>query len=140
MRRIKWWQRTFGWNRWQSLYLNEVVNKWYCVQNENSENDYSSSSCFKPVCVSFFCWTQKKIFRRMLMDPIDFYSICFPTIEVNCLVTKPNKWFGTTRGWVNDDGIALSYHFCLMVIKHMLIRMSWPYFAECTSINALSLK
>jgi len=26
---------------------------------------YSPSSCFKPVWVSFFCWTQKKIFWRM---------------------------------------------------------------------------
>ncbi len=38
--------------------------------------------------ISFLCWTQKKIFWRMLlikqlMVPIDFHRISFPIIEVN---------------------------------------------------------
>ncbi len=49
---------------------------------------YSPSWCSKPVRVSFLCWTQKKIFWRMLvikqlMFPIDFHSISFPAMEVN---------------------------------------------------------
>jgi len=40
---------------------------------------YSPSSCFIPVWVSFFSWSQRKIFWRMstsrwLLDPIDFNS------------------------------------------------------------------
>jgi len=31
-------------------------------KNENSVIIYSHSSCCKPVWVSFFCWTQRKIF------------------------------------------------------------------------------
>ncbi len=41
---------------------------------------YSPSGYYKPVWVSFFCWTQKKIFWRIwvtkqLMVPIDFHSM-----------------------------------------------------------------
>jgi len=38
--------------------------KGYSTQNENSVISYSPSSCCKPVWVSFFCWTQRKIFWR----------------------------------------------------------------------------
>jgi len=52
------------------------------LQNENSVIFYSPSSCFKPLWICFFCWTQRKIFWRMpvtkqLIDPIDFNSIFF---------------------------------------------------------------
>ena len=66
------------WNICQQL----ISVKWlvHLVKNENSVIIYSLSSCFKPV--SFFCWTQKKIFWRMsitrqLMVAIDFHSIFF---------------------------------------------------------------
>jgi len=35
-------------------------------KNENSVIIYSPLSCCKPVGVSFFCWTQRKIFWRTM--------------------------------------------------------------------------
>ena len=86
--------------------------------NENSVIIYSPSSCFKPVCISFFCWTQKKIFWRMSVTSIEFF---FSTMEVNgvhqlsgyrhsskylllCSEEERNSYrFKTTWGRVNDD-------------------------------------
>jgi len=36
------------------------------VKNENSVSIYSPSCCSKPLCVYLFCWTQRKIFGRIL--------------------------------------------------------------------------
>ncbi len=78
--------------------------------------------------MSLFCWTQRKIFWRMweteqFWGTIDFHSILFSTMEVNCSPKQPryklsseylplcsaeqrNSYrFGTTWGWVNDDRI-----------------------------------
>ncbi len=80
--------------------------------------------------MSLFCWTQRKIFWRMweteqFWGTIDFHSILFPTMEVNCSPKQPgyklsseylplcsaeqrNSYrFGTTWGWVNDDRIFI---------------------------------
>jgi len=35
------------------------------LKNENSFIIYSPSTGFKPVWISIFCWTQRKIFWRM---------------------------------------------------------------------------
>ncbi len=47
----------------------ETVDTWRCSpsKNVNSAIIYSPSSCSKPVWISLFCWTQKKIFWRMLV-------------------------------------------------------------------------
>ncbi len=63
-------------------------------KNENSVIIYSSSSCSKPVWMSLFCRTQRKIFWRMweteqFWGTIDFHSICFPTMEVNGAPKQP---------------------------------------------------
>ncbi len=92
-------------------------------KNENSVIIYSPSSSSKPVWMSLFCWTQRKIFWRMweteqFWGTIDFHSIFFPMVPLNSLVTnflqnislcvRQNKEsFGTTWGWVNYDGILI---------------------------------
>ncbi len=99
-------------------------------KNENSVIIYSPSSSSKPVWMSLFCWTQRKIFWRMweteqFWGTIDFHSIFFPTMEVNGAPKQPgyklsSKYlplcsaeqrhsfrFGTTWGWVNDDSIFI---------------------------------
>ncbi len=97
---------------------------------------YSPSSSSKPVWMSLFCWTQRKIFWRMwetepFWGTIDFHSIWntivffFPTMEVNgapkqpgyklsskylplCSAEQRNSYrFGTTWGRVNDDRIYI---------------------------------
>jgi len=62
----------------QIIFVSDTVKKKYKNWNDNLRDEnqqhvilYPSSSCFKPVWGSFFCCTQKKIFWRMLMDPID---------------------------------------------------------------------
>ncbi len=80
--------------------------------------------------MSLFCWTQRKIFWRMweteqFWGTIDFHSILFSTMEVNCSPKQPryklsseylplcsaeqrNSYrFGTTWGWVNNDRIFI---------------------------------
>ncbi len=80
----------------------------------------------KPVWMSLFCWTQRKIFWRMWENRAALdHSICFPTEEVNGVPKQPgyklsskylplysaeqrNSYrFGTTWGWVNDDRIFI---------------------------------
>ncbi len=100
------------------------------VHPKNSVIIYSPTSSSKPVWMSLFCWTQRKIFWRMWVTEqfwgtIDFHSIFFPAMEVNgapkqpgyklfskylplCLAEQRNSYrFGTTWGWVNDDRIFI---------------------------------
>ncbi len=104
------------------------------TKNENSVI-YSPSSSSKPLWMSLFCWTQRKIFWRMweteqFWGTIDFHSIFSPPMEVNgapkqpgyklsskylllcsiSLCVRQNKErFGTTWGttWVNYDRIFI---------------------------------
>ncbi len=100
-------------------------------KNENSVIIYSPSNSSKPVWMSLFCWTQRKIFWRMreteqFWGTIDFHIILFSyTMEVNGAPKQPgyklsSKYlplcsaeqrhsyrFGTTWGWVNDDRIFI---------------------------------
>jgi len=68
---------------------------WLQYKIQNSVIIYSLSSCFKPVWVSFFCWTQRKIFWRtigtkQLFATIDFNSrkksLWKSVVPHNCLV------------------------------------------------------
>ncbi len=65
------------------------------LRDSSSQNEnlviYSPLSCSKPVGVSFFCWTLKKIFRKMLV--------------IKQLMVA--KWIGTSGGWVNDNRIFI---------------------------------
>ncbi len=93
-------------------------------------SSFTPSSSSKPVWMSLFCWTQRKIFWRMweteqFWGTIDLHSIFFPTMEVNGAPKQPgyklsSKYlplcsaeqrhsyrFGTTWGWVNDDRIFI---------------------------------
>ncbi len=52
------------------------------------------TSSSKPLWMSLFCWTQRKIFWRMweteqFWGTIDFHSIFFPTMEVNGAPKQP---------------------------------------------------
>ncbi len=102
-------------------------------KNENSVIIYSPSSSSKPVCMSLFCWTQRKIFWRMweteqFWETIDFHSIFFSYygtqwcpksawlqmfFKISLFVFGRTKKccgssrFGTTWGWVNDDRIFI---------------------------------
>ncbi len=94
-------------------------------KNENSVIIYSPSCSSKPVWISLFCWTQRKILWRMwgteqFWGTIDFHCIFLPNKEVNgapkqpgyklsseylplCSADQINSYrFGTTWGWVND--------------------------------------
>ncbi len=67
-------------------------------KNENSVIIYSPSSSSKPVWISLFCWTQRKIFWRMweteqFWSTIDFHSIYFfllwkSMVPQNSLITN----------------------------------------------------
>ncbi len=92
-------------------------------KNENSVIIYSPSSCSIPVWVSFFCWTQNKIFWKMwatkwFLVPIDFNSTFSIQAMDHQLFGYPysSKYIilysteirnayklGATWGWVNDD-------------------------------------
>ncbi len=59
---------------------------------------YSQSSCSKPAWDSFFCWTQKKIFWRMVVTKklpvaIDFHSIFL-------YIKKKKKSYSIFKNWV----------------------------------------
>ncbi len=83
---------------------------------------YPPSYHSKPVWVSFLCWTQKKIFWRMLvikqLSSIVFLSLLWKSMGTkNCLVLqniffcvqhKRNLYrFVMTWGWVNYDTIFI---------------------------------
>ncbi len=65
----------------------------------------------------FFCWRQKNIFWRMLVNKQLMVAIDFHCMEqkmlwksmatVNCLVTNRRYRFRTTWGWVNYDRIFI---------------------------------
>ncbi len=98
-----------------------------CQHMENIFASLLPSS--KPVWMSLFCWTQRKVFWKMweteqFWGTIDFHSIFFPTMEVNgapkqpgyklsseyplCSAEQRHSYrFGTTWGWVNDDRIFI---------------------------------
>ncbi len=62
---------------------------------------YSPSSYSKPVRVSFFCWTQKKISWGMLVTKqltvaIDIYSMAKHT---------ESQWLPSIWGWVNNESV-----------------------------------
>ncbi len=84
----------------------------------------------KPVWISLFCWTQRRIFwkkfvTRLFWDTIDFHSRKKNTMEVNgapellcfphsseylplCSAEQTHSYrFATTWGWVNDDRINI---------------------------------
>ncbi len=80
------------------------------LRDSSSQNEnlviYSPLSCSKPVGVSFFCWTLKKIFRKML--------------AIKQLMVA--KWIGTSGGWVNDNrififGWTISLSYCLVQVS-----------------------
>ncbi len=96
------------------------------AQRYNGDRWTPHISSSKPVWMSLFCWTQRKIYWRMweteqFWGTIDFHSIFFPTIEVNgapkqpgyklsskylplCSAEQINSYrFGNTWRWVNDD-------------------------------------
>ncbi len=62
-------------------------------QNENSVI-YSPSSCSDPLWISYFCWTQKKIFWRILTKPLPV-AIDFHTMENK---TKKILWKSMASG------------------------------------------
>ncbi len=99
-------------------------------KNENAVIIYSSSSSSKPVWISLFCQTQRKIFwrkfvTRLFWGTIDFHSRKTNTMQVNgapellcfphsseylplCSAEQRHSYrFGTTWGWVNDDRIFI---------------------------------
>ncbi len=108
--------------------------------------------------MSFFCWTQRKIFwilweKEQFWDIIDFHSIFFcPFLEVNGAPKQPgyklsSKYlslcsaeqrhsyrFGTTRGWVNDRIFLCGW--TIPVITHhfilILIELDPGWFWENT--------
>jgi len=54
--------------------LEQIIKGVVHLKKKNSVIIYSLSSCFKPLFISFLCWTQWKILWRMsvirlLMDP-----------------------------------------------------------------------
>ncbi len=74
---------------------------------------YSPSSS-KPVWISLFCWTQRKIFWRMweielFWGTIDFapkepaYKLSSKYLSVCSAEQRHSYRFGTTWGWVNHD-------------------------------------
>jgi len=68
------------------LLCNCIIAYWLSPKNENVVIIYSPSCCSKLVWLSFFGWTKKKIFWRMLVTtqltaPIDLDFL--PTMEVN---------------------------------------------------------
>ncbi len=127
-------------------------------KNENSVIIYSPSRSSNPVWMCLFCWTQRKIFRRMwetehFWGSIDFHSIFFPTMEVNGAPKQPgyklsSKYlplftaeqrnlyrFGTTWGWVNNDRIfifGLTIPLRLEGIQLRLLGMHIYIFSEPT--------
>jgi len=66
--------------------------KGYSPKNLHFVIIYSPSSCSKPVCISFSCWTQKWIFwtiwAKQLMGPIDFHSMG----KKNSMEVNGAKW------------------------------------------------
>ncbi len=64
---------TYYWDQ-DKLYDNQRDSS---LKNRNVVIIYSSSCYSKPVWVSLFCWTQKKIFWRMLLIAIDLYIILY---------------------------------------------------------------
>ncbi len=99
-------------------------------KNENSVIIYSPSSSSKPVWMSLFCWTQRKIFwrrfvTRLFWGTIEFHSrknnamlvngapelLCFPHSSEYlplCSAEQRHSYkFGTTWEWVNDDRILI---------------------------------
>ncbi len=99
-------------------------------KNLNSVIIYSPSSCSKPEWVSFFCWTQKKIFWSILvpnswrwpLTSIVFSSMPLKSMatvkcSVNphysqylllCLAKERNEFrFETSRGWVHYDWVFI---------------------------------
>ncbi len=81
---------------------------------------YSPSSYSKPVRVSFFCWTQKKISWGMLVTKqltvaIDIYSMAKHT---------ESQWLPSIWGWVNNERMfifewTIPWHDFLSVIHSL---------------------
>ncbi len=112
--------------------------------NENSVIIYSPSISSKPVWMSLFYWTQRKICWRMweteqFWGTIDLHSIFFPTMEVNgapkqvtnflskylplCSAKQRNSYrFGTTWVWVNYDRIFI---FGWTIPLNLVWKMVW---------------
>ncbi len=99
-------------------------------KNKNSVIIFSPSSSSKPVWISLFCRTQRKIFwrkfvTRLFWGTIHFHSRKKNTMEVNgapellcfphsseylplCSAEQRHSYrFGTTWGWENDDRIFI---------------------------------
>ncbi len=91
------------------LHILDVSNSQYCIsktarfhipeddrrmfgnsshQNENSVI-YSPSSCSDPLWISYFCWTQKKIFWRILTKPLPV------AIDFHSMENKTKKYYGS---------------------------------------------
>jgi len=96
------------------------------LKNENYVIIYSRWSCCQLERVSFFCWTHRKIFWRMIGTLVPLTSIVFfSTMEVNgtkqlfgsnrsskylpmCSAEERNSYmFVTIWEWVNDDRIFI---------------------------------
>ncbi len=120
----------FAWTFGRHYFPHRDVDMWGRVWMSRFRGAWQNLVSSKPVWMSLFCWTQRKIFWRMweteqFWGTIDFHSIFFPTMEVNgapkqpgyklsskylplCLAEQRNSYrFGTTWGWVNDDRIFI---------------------------------
>ncbi len=108
---------------------------WFIQKSKFCHHLHPSSSS-KPVWMSLFCWTQKKILKnvgnRAVLRNHWLPQYCFPTLEVNGSPKQPvykltSKYlplfseqihsyrFGTTWGWVNDFWVNYSFNnLCLL--------------------------